>query len=114
MEDAFPLASRLLDVISGYRGVVIVGGVFATFAPDKCIAHPNVDAICIGEGEKPLVDLCECLRNNKPLLGISGLWIKQGDGTVQKNPMGSPIVLDDLPTPDYSVLDQQKFNGAVP
>lgn len=114
VEDAFPLASRLLAVISDHRGVVIVGGVFATFAPEKCIAHPDVDAICIGEGESPLVELCERLHNNKPLQGIPGLWIKQGDGTIQKNPMGAPVVLDDLPTPDYSILDRQKFNGAVP
>ncbi len=114
VEDAFPLASRLLDVITDFPGVVIVGGIFATFAPEKSIAHPKVNMVCIGEGEKPLVKLCEYLQNKKPLQEIPGLWIKQGDGTIQKNTMGAPVNLDDLPTPDYSILDRQKFNGAIP
>lgn len=114
VEDAFPLASRLLDAIPDYRGVVIVGGVFATFAPEKAIAPPIVTAICIGEGEKPLVQLCERLARHEPLQDIPGLWIKQQDGSIQKNPLGTPVILDELPAPDYSVLDRQKFQGPVP
>ncbi len=114
VEDAFPLASRLLEAIPDYPGVVIVGGVFATFAPEKAIAHPNVDAVCIGEGEISLIQLCECLEHNAPLQDIPGMWIKQSDGTIQKNPQGTSVVLDDLPAPDYSVLDRQKFQGPVP
>jgi hypothetical protein len=59
VEDAFPLARRLLSALRDYPGRVIVGGVFATFAPDKVIAHPAVDAVCIGEGEYPLSELCD-------------------------------------------------------
>ncbi len=114
VEDAYPLASRLLDAIPAYSGVVIVGGVFATFAPEKVIAHPNVTAVCIGEGEKALVQLCECVAQHEPLQNIQNLWIKQRDGSIQKNPKGAPIDLDELPPPDYSVLENQKFQGPVP
>lgn len=114
VEDAYPLAMRLLDAIPDYPGVVIVGGVFATFAPEKVIAHSNVDAVCIGDGEKPLVRLCECLEHNEPLQDIPSLWIKRSDGSIQKNPVGTPVDLNDLPPPDYSVLERQKFQGPVP
>ena len=30
---------------------VIVGGVFATFAPEICIKEDLVDMVCVGEGE---------------------------------------------------------------
>lgn len=114
VEDAYPLAVQLLSDLTDYGGVVIVGGVFATFAPEKVMAHPAVDAVCVGEGERPLTELCQRLQNNAPLQGIPGLWIKGADGSIEKNPAGAPMDLEALPAPDYGVLDRHKFTGPVP
>lgn len=114
VEDAFPLASGLLDAIQDFAGTVIVGGVFATFAPEKVICHPAVDAICIGEGENALVHLCQCVTKREPIHAVPGLWVKRDDGSIQKNPMAAPVQLEELPAPDFSVLDRQKFKGPVP
>ncbi len=43
---------------------VIVGGVFATFAPEICIKEDLVDMVCVGEGENALIDLCDRLEKN--------------------------------------------------
>jgi len=114
VEDAFPLACRLLDALQEFDGTVIMGGVFATFAPEKAIAHRRIDMICIGEGERPLLELCSRLQHDQSLRGIAGLWIRLADGTIEKTPPGEAIELDDLPTPDYSILDRQRFNGPMP
>ena len=42
-----------------YNVLTIVGGVFATFAPERVIREDAVDIVCVGEGDKALVDLCE-------------------------------------------------------
>ncbi|MCB0239476.1 MAG: cobalamin-dependent protein, partial [Anaerolineae bacterium] len=39
------------------NGMVIVGGMHATVAPDEMAAVPEFDRICMGPGEKVIVDL---------------------------------------------------------
>ena len=68
--------------------------------PDKVIAGP-VDAICIGEGEYPVLELCRQLEGSESPHGIPNLWIKSNDGAVEKNPPRSFIAnLESLPFPD--------------
>ena len=55
---------RKLKNILLYRNIkneipTIVGGVFATFAPEICIKEDLIDLVCVGEGENALIDLCE-------------------------------------------------------
>lgn len=114
VEDAFPLASLLLNSLTEYPGTVIVGGVFATFAPEKVICHPQVTAVCIGEGERALTQLCHIMQKGKPLTGIDGLWIKHSDGSLEKNRMAAPVDVNQLPPPDYALLESHKFAGPVP
>lgn len=114
VEDAFTLATQLLDEIPDFAGFVIMGGVFPTFAPETAIAHSRVNAICIGEGENALVQLCSRMQHDKSAYDIPGLWIKRHNGSIQKNPAGARVAIDELPAPDYSILDRQKFSGPVP
>lgn len=117
VEDAFPLAVHLLDALAGLPGAlppVIVGGVFATFAPARVLAHPCVNAVCVGEGEHPLRDVCDRLSSGQAITDVPGLWVKASDGSTLRNPRAIPVNLDALPTPDYSVLDRAVFAGPVP
>lgn len=78
------------------RTLTIFGGVQPTIRPDSVIADKSVDAICLGEGEYPMLDLCESLQRGESITTIQNLWVKES-GTVHKNPL-RPYVqnLDDL------------------
>ena len=60
-EDMWELGMKVLSDIKNYKIEnnipVIVGGVFATFAPEICIKEELVDIVCVGEGENALIDL---------------------------------------------------------
>jgi len=79
---------------------LIIGGVHATLQPDDVIGGP-FDAICIGEGEYPTVELCDQLESHIEPHGIANLWIKSPTGNIERN---EPRVfledLDQLPFPD--------------
>ncbi len=77
---------------------LIAGGVHVTLNPDACIKDP-FDAICIGEGEYPALELVSQLEKGVWPSGIANLWIKNGE-VVEKNPP-RPFVedLDTLPFP---------------
>ena len=52
-ESTVLLAMQLLKAVHHHQIPTILGGVFATFAPERAIDFPEVDMICVGEGELP-------------------------------------------------------------
>ncbi len=72
--------------------ITVIGGVFATFAPDLCIKHSEIDIVCRGEGEDALRILCERLDNNQDYSNIPNLWVKSNKTPISKK-VGSSIQL---------------------
>lgn len=81
---------------------LIIGGPHATLNPEE-VTNDNFDAICIGEGEKPMLELTNMLEKNEFPSNIKNLWIKK-DKIIEKNKM-APFYekLDLLPFPDRTM-----------
>ncbi len=109
VEDVWGLGSRLLAQVRQYNVPVIVGGVFATFAPNVVIQDPSVDIVCVGEGEVPLLELCRKLTTGEDYSRIANLWVKRPDGTVVKSAMQTRVDISTLPMPDYSLFEDKRF-----
>ena len=109
----------------------ILGGYFPSACPEDAIRSPNIDIICQGEGEAPLL----ALLNGPHRTDISGLWFKgratmwsgrwkhpqggrmdwQGEPLVfelTRNPV-APLIsdLDSLPWPDRFHDHQRIINA---
>ncbi|MBT3304965.1 MAG: B12-binding domain-containing radical SAM protein [Alphaproteobacteria bacterium] len=108
IEVTHPLGVQLLNAVRDSGIPTIVGGPYATFAPEIVIRAPGVDMVCVGEGERPLVELCKRLRGGEDITSIGNLWVKQ-DGKIIKNPVRAPIPLSELPRQDWSVYDRRRF-----
>jgi len=108
-EDLFPYAIKLLrNLRTKGKAKTILGGVFATFAPDKAIQPPEIDIICLGEGEYPLQELCKRIDKGQSYTDIPNLWVKQ-DGVVVKNKMTSLTDIDHLPLLDLEIFDESRY-----
>jgi radical SAM superfamily enzyme YgiQ (UPF0313 family) len=108
-EDLFPIAELLLTKSKdAIKAPVIMGGVFPTFAPEKCLALEKVDMICIGEGEDALSTLCSRMENGEDYSDIPGLWIKKESGIV-KNNISAPVNFDNNPLPDYTLFNEPRL-----
>ena len=81
----------------------IFGGPHTTFFPET-INRENIDAVCIGEGERAMVELAANLERGSDISSIMNLWVK-ADGFVNENPV-RPLLqnLDNLPFPDRELL----------
>lgn len=81
----------------------IWGGPHPTFFPEF-IDEPGVDLLCLGEGERAVVELAEAFDRGEPLEDLANLHVKTERGVV-RNPVG-PLIedLDSLPFPDRSIL----------
>lgn len=108
VEDAFLQAIELLNLVKDRNIPHIVGGVFITAAPDKAISFPQIKTICLGEGEKAVLQVAERLRDKLGIDDVENIWIKKDDGSIIKNKIGSLIDINKI-LPDYSLFDEVRF-----
>lgn len=99
---------EFISSLAGYaRGIApqaysLIGGPHASLNLDEVIDGP-FDAICIGEGEYPTLELVQALASGESPDRIANLWIKR-DGGLQKNaPRPFMDNLDSLPLPDRQI-----------
>jgi len=108
VEDTWPQAKRLIEAVRDYPAPVIVGGVFPTLAPEIPMRNPDVDMICIGEGEYAIIELATRLWRGQDYSTVSNLWVKK-DGQVIKNPLNPPIPMDEVPFGDFDLFEKERF-----
>lgn len=107
-EDIFPVAQRLLSRVDDLNIPTIIGGVFATFAPELCLNLPQVDMVCVGEGEHLLAELCRRIDQGQSYVDIPGLWTK-GPLGIRANPIGPPVDFSNNPRIDLSLFDESRL-----
>ena len=78
---------------------LLIGGSHASLKPDE-VQSGDFDALCIGEGEYPTLELVSQLEKGLSPARIPNLWIKQGTKFEKTPPRPLIQNLDDLPFPD--------------
>lgn len=85
----------------------LCGGPHPTCYPQCLESIPRLDAICVGEGEYPMLELAEALERDRDYTRIQNLWIRR-NGEILRNPTRSFIAdLDSLPYEDRELFDTQ-------
>jgi radical SAM superfamily enzyme YgiQ (UPF0313 family) len=87
---------------------VLVGGSQVSAVPGLMLAHPTVDWVIRGEGERPLVELLQILKTGGDLRRVPNLGFKTG-GKTFFNPLRENFPLDDLPHPDLSDFPPERY-----
>ena len=87
----------------------ICGGAHPTIDPQGAMDGADLDAVCLGEGEEALAELCAALEEGRDPSGIASLWVRAGR-EVRRNPV-RPLIedLDTLPLPDRDIFDAENF-----
>lgn len=108
-ESTFLLATQLLGKIKSYKIPTIFGGVYPTFAPEHALSFPEVDMVCVGEGENCLIDLCNRIENGENYHDVTNLWLKDSNGEIIKNSITNPVDVNSLPAPDFEIFEDEQF-----
>lgn len=82
---------------------VIFGGVHPSTAPEAALARPELDMICVGDGETAVCDLADRLSRGQGPEGVPNVWFKAG-GVQVKGPVRLETQLDSLPFPDKDLF----------
>jgi len=109
VEDTYTLANSLLETVKSNSNVpVIAGGVFAYACAETLIQNPNIDIVCVGEGEEALVELCDKMSRQEDFSNVHNLWIKK-DGGIIRNPMRPPLDINTLPYSDFDIFEPSRL-----
>jgi radical SAM superfamily enzyme YgiQ (UPF0313 family) len=65
---------------------LVAGGMEATFRPDLVLSLGPFDCVVLGEGEQPLIEMTQRLRQGHALDGVAGTAFRTADGTLQRLP----------------------------
>lgn len=83
----------------------VIGGVHATLNPDIVIKGP-FDALCVGEGEFPILELCKKLDAEQTPRGIPNMLFKLPGGEINRTePRNFLEDLEILPFPDRDMWE---------
>jgi anaerobic magnesium-protoporphyrin IX monomethyl ester cyclase len=86
---------------------VIYGGPQPTIMPEKIIKIPEVDAVALREGEETFVEITKNKGNFKD---VKGIWYKNEQGNIIKNPERPPVEdVDSLPFPARHLVDMKQY-----
>lgn len=104
----YQYVKRIFLDLQPFPAVTILGGHHATMAPECLEEIKGLDAICVGEGENPMLELVEALKERRPIKDIPGLHVKVGGEQIVRTP-ARPFIqnLDDLPFADREIMDYQ-------
>ena len=70
------------------------GGPDATLCPERLLTTPSLDAVCVGYGERPLVETLRLIQAGREFTGVQGLWAAPRNGargTVVQNPPNADL-----------------------
>ncbi len=107
--DALDLAKRIKSYDP--KIVIVLGGSHVSVDPELCLKSKNVDFAVYGEGEITFKKLLEKLNLRKTNYSIiDGLAYRRGKKIIVNPPAELIKNLDDLPFPDWKMLNLAKYD----
>lgn len=86
---------------------LVCGGTHPTLNPESLSEISDLDAIIIGEGEYPLLELADSIKNKLCKSDIKSIWFKSENGIIKNSVRPLIENLNSLPFPDKDSLDYQ-------
>jgi len=91
--------------------VIIVGNSVATSIPSLLLSRTQADIAVMGEGDITIVDLLDCLEQNRPLEEVEGIYFKKEGKIIATKPRTPIPNLDDIPLPKWDLFDMEIYVG---
>ena len=98
-------ARLFLNAVKPDAELLIAGGVHCSLLKDKIFEEfPELDAVCVGEGESALNELCDKLDNKMVFMNTPSFYFKV-KGKIIKNVIAPLQDIDSFFLPDYTLFN---------
>jgi radical SAM superfamily enzyme YgiQ (UPF0313 family) len=102
MNFQFATALPFAKIAKEHDVPVLFGGVFATLNYESLLKYPNVDGVCLGEGEIAVVDAIE-----KGIENASN--VAHLNGSIVRNPTAPFVELDDYSPLPWELVEMENY-----
>ncbi|MDD4979792.1 MAG: radical SAM protein [Candidatus Omnitrophica bacterium] len=102
---------KICDAITSLKKkpFIVLGGHGPSPVPEYFIRYCGADAVVMGEGEIPFLNIIKALDNNENLSNVNGIAFRDGDRVIV-NPREKPIMdLDSIPSPYLDSLPMEFY-----
>lgn len=106
--DQFRFIEKLLMEILDKKTFVLCGGPHATLNPGIIYEMPRLNAVCIGEGEQPILELVKIIEKKEYPEQIKNLWIRIEKKIIKNEPRRFLEAIDELPFADRNLFSRNK------
>ncbi len=102
----YPHVKRMARAFREFtKAPILIGGPHTSAIPEYVLQNPDVDIVCIGEGEEAALELVTKMQRGEDYTDVQNLYFKLPDGTIKKNAIRPPNDdLDTLPFPDREMF----------
>ncbi|MDD5628924.1 MAG: radical SAM protein [Elusimicrobia bacterium] len=107
--DQYRFVKDLLALVPDPAVFTIFGGPHPTLNPGCLLDCERLDAVCVGEGERVLLEVVSSLERGERPEGTAGLHVKHGGRIVKNDPAPFLSDIDSLPP-----VDRELFAAAAP
>ena len=90
--------------------VVVFGGIHPTASPEEVLSYKHVDFVIRGEGERELVELYGCIKENRYFTQVEGLSYRKDGAIIHNRVSQNPIDLDSLPGFPYHLFKSDRYD----
>ncbi len=94
---------------------IVVGGWHASYMPDSLLAHPEIDYVVMGEGEKAITQLATRITNSKKTqkpLDIAGIGYRKNGQNIKNAPKFIEN-MDEIPYPARHLLPLELYDRTI-
>lgn len=87
-----------------FEFVSVMGGPYATYAPETLAKNPEVDAVGLSECEEAIVEFCQRLDAGEDTTTVDNFWVRSTDNVIVKNKLRPLADPNGHPWPDREVF----------
>jgi len=108
----YTIIEKIINTVKNqdYKPGIILGGPLLTSEAKLILNSLNVDFAVLGEGERTIVKLLECLEKKKDLKEVNGICYRDEKGElIFTKPRELITDLDSIPPPDLEGFEYEKY-----
>lgn len=109
--DLWPSVLDVVRKVKNYdRSILtVIGGPNATAYPEETLSHPEVDYVIVGNGQRPLMALCDALDNGEADIGIENCYTQWVDYDEFGCVYSRGYDIGNFPYPDRSFVPTREY-----
>lgn len=100
--------TRMARELTDGKIPIVWGGTHPTVLPEQTVSHPDIDIVCVGEGELTFTALIKALEDKTPLKDVQGIVYKDGGLIFRTGDRPLMDIEDLLPVP-WHLVDVEHY-----